>query len=268
MIHNAATDGERLCNFINNRLLASAQWDALAEALESTGRSPDLLGFYRQMTSVALTCRIVSAGLSFDNAIGIHEPAFRREYAQLLLEYVRIPSRLLNETYRFSERATTAALEPLPNSVRRRVEAVAKRHPYCYICVVALDFSGQPIYNSFTCEHVWPRACGGNSIIENLLPACQSCNSEKANFATWVMPAIQSLTLGVGPGDDKLQKIHGSFKFAMYYRVAQRFAINNHLTLKEAFLRLGPWQDVRIRDVDDIADIFNLENHDPDRILA
>jgi hypothetical protein len=33
------------------------------------------------------------------------------------------------------------------------------------------------------------------------------------------------------------------------------------MSLKKAFLKIGPWHDVRICDVDDVADFFNLENH-------
>jgi hypothetical protein len=32
--------------------------------------------------------------------------------------------------------------------------------------------------------------------------------------------------------------------------------------MKQAFLEIGPWTDVRMLDTDDVADFFNLENHD------
>jgi hypothetical protein len=82
------------------------------------------------------------------------------------------------------------------------------------------------------------------------------------------MPAIQSLLLGLSPTDNRLQEINGSFKFAIHYRAAQRLAIRERRTLKSSFLQLGPWQDVRIRDLGDIVDAFNLENHATDRAVA
>jgi HNH endonuclease len=270
MVDNSVTDGEKLCNFLNHRLLASAPWDALASALEHTGRHAELVEFYRQITAVALTGRVVSAGVSLAKRVGIQDPAFKREFIALFREYIGIPHPLLDQFFRFSYRAVEAALEQLPNSARRQIEAFARRsHAYCYMCGVPLTFEDQDAHSAYTCEHVWPRAYGGNSIVENLLPACQSCNTnKKANFATWAMPAIQSLILGLSPPEAELQEIHGSFKFALHYRAAQRLATTERMSLKNAFLQLGPWEDVRIRDVGDIVDIFNLENHSAERAVV
>lgn len=270
MINNAATDGERLCNFVNHRLLGSVPWDSLAFALEPTGRHLDLVEFYREITAVGLTGRLVSAGTSIAESVAIDDPAFRKELIALLRDYIGIPHRTVDELFRFAQRAVMAALETLPNSLRAQMEMFAIRtHPHCYMCGVSLDFDDHEIPQSYTCEHVWPRAYGGNTVVDNLLPACQSCNSiKKASFATWVMPAIQSLLLGLSPADNRLQEINGSFKFAIHYRAAQRLAIRERKTLKNSFLQLGPWQDVRIRDLGDIVDVFNLENHATDRAVA
>lgn len=270
VIDNACTDGEQLCNFVNHRLLASAPWSTLASGLEFTGRHSELIDFYRQITAVGLTGRLVSAGLSLAETIDVQDPAFKKELITFFRDYIGIPHRFLDEAYRFTNRAVMAALEPLRGTVRNQLEAFAMRtHPHCYMCGVSLNFDHRDTPPSYTCEHVWPRGYGGNSFIENLLPACYSCNTiKKANFATWAMPAIQSLILGLSPTPDRLQEIPGTFKFAIHYRAAQQFAIRQHATLKNAFLRLGPWEDVRIRDVGDIVDVFNLENHAADRAVA
>jgi hypothetical protein len=270
MIDHSATDGERLCNYINHRLLSSSSWEALALALEPTGRASDLIDFYRELAAVTQTGRIVSAGRSLAEKFGIDSPELRKEFTSLLREYFGIPSKMLDEFFRFSQRAVTAALEPLRKSVQNEMEAWAVRnHTRCYMCATTLDFLDRQQVNSYTCDHVWPRAYGGNSIPENLLPACYSCNSiKKGNFATWVMPAIQSLVLGLTPESGRLQEINGSYKFSIHYRVAQRVATNRRITIKNAFLEIGPWKDVRIRDVDDVVDIFNLENHDSDIVFV
>lgn len=36
-------------------------------------------------------------------------------------------------------------------------------------------------FYQFTIEHVWPRAEGGKNNIENLMPACPRCNSQRPN---------------------------------------------------------------------------------------
>lgn len=270
MIDHSATDGERLCSYINHQLLRSSAWEELAHALGPTGRASDLIDFYRELAAVTQTGRIVSAGRSLAETFGIDSPELKKEFTSLLREYFGIPPKLLDQFFRFSQKAVMAALEPLRPSVQKEMEAWAVRnHTRCYMCATTLDFLDRKKVNAHTCEHVWPRSYGGNSTPENLLPACWSCNTiKKANFATWVMPGIQSLVLGLAPEPGRLQEIDGSYKFSIHYRVAQRVAINRRITLKNAFLEIGPWKDVRIRDVDDVVDIFNLENHDPDIMLV
>ena len=270
MIDISATDGERLCNYINHQLLSSSPWEALVLALEPTGRAHDLVDFYRQIAAVTLTGRITSVGVSLIEKIGIEDPAVKREFTGWLRDYLGIPNRSIDEFFRFSQRAVMAALEPLRRSVQSQMEAWATRtHPNCYMCGVALNFNDREQLHSYTCEHVWPRSYGGNSTPENLLPACWACNSnKKMHFATWVMPGIQSLILGLSPPDNRLQEIPGSYKFSIHYRVAQRLATRGRMTLKNAFLQLGPWEDVRVRDIDDSVDIFNIENHATDRAVV
>ena len=263
MVTKTATDGEELCNLLNRRIVASAPWSELETALEPTGRAEHLTAFFRQIVAVSATGRIVSGGKTLADAIGIDEPGFRSQFTDLLRHYVRIPYRLTDDVYRFATRAVRAVGEPLRNSIAQEVRAWSMRiHPHCYMCGTGLDFGATPTHRSYTCEHIWPRAYGGNSIIENLLPACASCNSnKKAHFATWVMPSVQSLMLGWSPKETRLQEIDGSLKFALHYRAAQSIANAEVCTLKEAFLKLGPWQSVRIWDDADVVDFFNLENH-------
>jgi hypothetical protein len=267
MIDSPVTDGERLCNYINHRLLRFAPWQELGVTLEATGRSGELVDFYREIAAVTQTGRIVSAGVSLSETLGIDDPALRKEFIALLRNYFGIPSHFLDEMFRFCHRAIRAALEPFRTSLQNQMEAWAKRnHPRCYMCGTTLNFGVRNLIDSYTCEHIWPRGYGGNTIADNLLPACKSCNSnKKANFATWVMPGIQSLVLGLAPSEERLQEIPGSCKFSIHYRVAQRLASRKRMSLKSAFLQIGPWENVRIRDIDDVVDIFNLENHVEER---
>jgi 5-methylcytosine-specific restriction endonuclease McrA len=263
MVKNAATDGEELCNLIDRRILARAPWVELETALEATGRSDHLTAFFRQLVAVSVTGRIVSGGNALADAMGLDEPVFRSEFGDLLRYYVRIPFQLSDDVYRFAVRAVRAAREPFRNSTGNKIRSWSMQsHPHCYMCGTILDFVGPPSHRSYTCEHIWPRAYGGNSTTENLLPACSSCNSnKKAHFATWVMPSVQSLMLGWSPNDARLQEIDGSLKFALHNRAAQRLASSLGCTLKDAFLRLGPWDSVRVSNDADVVDFFNLENH-------
>ncbi|WP_348261790.1 HNH endonuclease [Telmatobacter sp. DSM 110680] len=263
MIDGGITSGERLCNFVNHRLLSDGVWSDLELLLESTGRSTQLVAFFRQIAAVTLTGRIVAAGLSINGDVPTYEVAFQRLFKEHLRDVVGIPGKILNEMYRFGQRAVEAALQGAPMSLQKQMRAWAlNRHHWCYMCGQALEFNQNDPVRGYTLEHIWPQSYGGDSIEDNFLPACQSCNSKKkANFATWAMPPIQSLLYGIAPDDQRLEEIHGSFKFSLHYRAAQVLAIKEGRTLKEAFLKIGPWTTTRFIDADDVADFFNLENH-------
>jgi hypothetical protein len=265
MIDGGVTAGERLCNFLNRRLLKSDVWGDLEELLSVTGRSAHLVLFFRELAAVTLTGRIVTAGQSLSGSFEtVDDPGFRKVFTEHLRDVVGIPTRLLDELFRHSLRAVSAAIASTPPSVAKHMRAWAiLRHPHCYICGTVLDFDVPELINTYTLEHIWPRAYGGDSVEENFLPACDSCNSKKKrHFATWVMPAVQSLQLGLSPTEQRLGEIEGSYKFSLHYRAAQRVAMEKRITMKSAFLEIGPWTDVRLLDTDDVADFFNLENHD------
>lgn len=223
-----------------------------------------MIDFFHQLTTVNLAGRLVIGGASILARFDINDPQFQHELFTFLRDNLEIPPRLINETYRFVHRAVKASQESISDSLRRRFKRWAQnKHTHCYLCGVALDFDDTNSYCGFTCEHIWPRSYGGNSIEENLLPACQSCNSsKKGHFATWVMPAIQSLIMGFNPTSQRLQEIEGCYKFALHYKIAQQLAIQKRLSLKHAFLQIGAWTEVRVSHLDDVADFFNLENYE------
>jgi hypothetical protein len=263
MIDCGVTAGERLCNFVNHKLLAGPVWNALEGHLDSTGRAIHLVSFYRQIAAVTLTGRIVAAGRSANDLYPHGDPLFRKLFTEHLRDTVGIPREIFDELYRASVRAVEAAISPIPGSVEKRMRAWAElRHPCCYMCGSSLDFQNSDPVKGYTCEHIWPRSYGGDSIEDNFLPACNSCNSKKKqNFATWAMPAVQSLLRGLAPEGQTLAEVEGTYKFALHYRAAQNLAVKRRSTMKEAFLTIGPWTDIRVLDVDDVADFFNLENH-------
>jgi hypothetical protein len=265
MIDVGVTAGEQLCNFVNHRLLKNDVWGTLEGVLEFTGRSAHLVPFFRELAAVTLTGRIVTAGQSLSGPFEtLNDPGFRKVYFEHLRDVVGIPRRLLDELFRHSVRSVAAAVARTPPSTARNMRAwAALHHTHCYICGTNLNFDVPEVINAYTLEHIWPRAYGGDSVEDNLLPACDSCNSKKKrHFATWVMPAVQSLQLGLSPTEQRLSEIEGSYKFSLHYRAAQRVAIQKRITMKKAFLEIGPWTDVRLLDADDVADFFNLENHE------
>jgi hypothetical protein len=61
---------------------------SLSVALAATGRSSELIRFYRQKTAVSLTCQIVKAGVSLCEASATDDPAFKKQFTSLLRDTV------------------------------------------------------------------------------------------------------------------------------------------------------------------------------------
>src|ERR1035441_5533523 len=93
MIDRGVTAGEQLCNFVNHRFLAGPVWNDLGALLDVTGRSPDLVVFFRQISAVTLTGRIVAAGKSISKQSLPDDPAFRKAFTEHLRDTIGIPDR-------------------------------------------------------------------------------------------------------------------------------------------------------------------------------
>jgi hypothetical protein len=89
-----------------------------------------------------------------------------------------------------------------------------------------------------------------------------SCNTDKKQgLPTWAMSNVQALVIGFPLSSSEAQLVEKSYSFALHCYAARRLATRKKTTLKVAFLKLGPWTNVRARDEDDISDFFNLINH-------
>ena len=259
----------------------------LSATLLNTGRNDQLIEFFEELTVVNLTCRIVAAGTSLlkrreDREMRLpDDPSFVKEYNNYLRIHLHVPQEHLDQIYRQANRAVRAAINDITPKESARFKRTAQRHhSHCYMCGVELNFGdheptpGGPEVadvrrererrnaHRYTCEHIWPQSYGGDSIEDNFLPACVSCNSsKKMEFATWAMASVQSMIFGFAPSDNELLRIEGSYRFAIHHYAARRLAVKKNITLKKAFLHLKPWTDVHLSDAGDTGDFFNLENH-------
>lgn len=275
MTLRSVTSGEDLLGYIQINLLGQQVIKGLENKLRFTGREDELSEFFQELIGVNMVGRIVIVGSSIAQKYNMTDPVFEREFRYYLNNYFCFNIDCFEAVYRLSIRAVKASRESISETLGRRLKQWAMAsHQFCYMCGIQLEFARKEQKTEdekrrqFTCEHIWPREYGGNSLEENLLPCCSSCNSsKKQNFATWAMPSVQSLIKGLSPGDDCLEKIEGTHKFAIHYRSAKKLALHKRISLKEAFLKIGPWQDIRLKDVDDVADFFNLENHNASRRL-
>lgn len=286
MKYELVTAGERLAYLISTKLLAHVPWGKLSPALLATGRSEQLIEFFEELTVINLTCRIVATGTSLLKAREGRkarlpsDPGFVADYRGYLRENLHISREHIELIYRQADRALAAVSNDLTASEGSRLRRHAQvHHRHCYMCGVDLNFGEHerapidedPIHrvdrerrnaHRYTCEHIWPQSYGGDSVEGNFLPSCDSCNtSKKMGFATWAMAGVQALIFGLAPSANELARVEGPYRFAMHYYAARRLAQKKNTTLKNAFLGLKPWADVRVGDPGDSGDFFNLETH-------
>ncbi len=262
--YDGVTAGEKLYLHLRSEFIDTQAWEEARETLKATGRALELIDLFQQIAAVNLTGRLVVAGSSFADRNPVSDPLFQQAYEDFIQDTIGQRGERVNRVYRLAEQAVVVARRPASDGLLNRFERWAQRqHPHCYMCQAALDFTRTHQRFTYTCEHVWPRMYGGDSIEDNFLPCCADCNSRiKRDFASWSQVNVQALVLGVGPKANNLREIDNIYKFAMHYRAAQTYAALHNKTLKTAFMEIGPWTDVRIVTQHDAGDFFNLENHD------
>jgi hypothetical protein len=197
-------------------------------------------------------------------ALRVDHSDLRRQLGFFMREYLQIFD---HDDRAILERSVIASVcaahdhitDGVRNAERRRARRLNLR---CYICDRLLDFDSETSKERFTLDHVWPHSYGGESIEDNLLAACDACNSDlKGNLATWVMAAVQSVVLGCRPPPRAIASVNPELRYALLHFAAWRFAGDRHLSLKDAFRQIGPWTAIRIKDAEGDCDFFNILNH-------
>jgi hypothetical protein len=136
--------------------------------------------------------------------------------------------------------AANAAGQNINNSTRALILGARDNHR-CYLCdqrVNRRSPQGDPL--KLTLDHVWPCAAGGESVVDNLLVACERCQQHKGEVFSWEWHNIYNVVLSVTPTDHELGHQRWAFRFARYSLAAIELAEARDLTLKDAFLASGP----------------------------
>lgn len=111
----------------------------------------------------------------------------------------------------------------------------------------------------FTLEHLWPSSLGGDSEEENLLPACIYCQNKKADGMSWEWPNLHNVVLSPLPSASALASVGREIKIARHYFEAMQLCDTENMTLKEAFLKLGPMNDLAHVSTDEPVTFFHLK---------
>jgi hypothetical protein len=263
------TSGERLLFML---LRNHQEWRALADALKNAKlrlgrRYDDLSSFFVGAAVLHLQQRLLRLAHDVREAV----PERWQQALELRSQACDIiqltPIEYSGDYAAFVEEVLTSAeqmpKEPSPGLKR----FVIKNGPEtCYSCgrLFGAIYEDGPAPNGLkaTADHFWPRAFGGDTIEENLLPACGSCNSAKGHIAAWQMAWIQPVVFADVDEANGLKSLPREVKMALHVRAAISYAQKNGSTLRDAFLAIGPREPpVRI-DANQGYDFFNLRVHD------
>jgi 5-methylcytosine-specific restriction endonuclease McrA len=260
------TRGERLYAFVRDWMAVAVPRAELENWLQPIGMSTYWVEYFEQLSAVALVGRAVAAGRSLSRTYGAASGLYKRQYRSHLNEYLQIRRRDLDDLMGYALPAVEVADGEIPNGLKKERRSWAEiRHKQCYLCGTVLDFHNNESDDYGTLDHLWPSSYGGDSISQNLLPACALCNrARKANFATWAVTSVQSVFRGLNPDTSDPNLFSGPTLFALHNWAGQRYAIRNSTNLRDAFMHIGPWTEPRLVNTGEVAYFFNLRNHNQD----
>jgi hypothetical protein len=257
-----ATKGEALYRYLKAQLNSEGSLNTSTSWLAQFNKSLEWSSYIEEFMAINLAGQFIDSGRFFRSKFE-DSYIFESEYRSFLREQLYVNRTSCDRLFRIAIDAVDASLEEITNGTRNALTSWAKAsHPHCYLCGQVMDFDQQEGNLKYTLDHVWPKDFGGDSIVDNLLPACKECNGKhKANYASWAMTNIQSILLGFEPSESRVKRISGSSRFAIHHRHVQTVAYDLQLTLKEAYLRVGPSEEVRVIDSLEFGHFFNLANH-------
>lgn len=267
----ATTSGERLLFAL---LRHHSDWQVLSTALESAKvqmarRYDSLTNFFVGASVLHLQQRLIRQAQDvrdlhpFDRSLQAEELLVRAEKVVGLspASYSGSFSALIDEILTSAEQLS-ANLTP---GIKKKVKRAGPNH--CHSCGLQFGIvppGGDKVLVA-TADHVWPRALGGDSSEDNLLPTCDICNSKKGHIAAWQMAWIQPIVFADADEINSLKAFPRDLQIALHIRAAMAYAQENGTTLKDAFLTIGPREKLARIDPEQGYDFFNLRVHDPIR---
>lgn len=255
------TNGEHLRSFLRKHHLGgeSVDWNHVSMALLATNRGAEWTEAIREMALLHLSQRLITAGKTIaSHHGGVGDVLVEKETKQAIVDSMVIHYSLVGELYTRLLPAVRSALQTISPGVRHAVEGFTRRvMPYCYLCGTDGEVGGDGP-SGLTLDHVWPRAYGGDSEEENLLPACGSCNERKGSTPSWALYPIQALVAGFDLTDDDLAALPKEARFAVHARAAAQHAERYGVCLRDAYIALGRPTPLQVVDASASVDIFNL----------
>lgn len=244
------TSGERLFFLIRGHGLASDRnfgesWSLLASTLSDIGGSDYFSEYIRGAVAIYAVRRILKLSAEMMKTARPSEAMMYRVVSRLIRSEVfpNIEDEMLGRIARLTIAAELASRQDIPKGVRNEMKALSKKM-HCYLCGCKLDPAQTDNKHSeyFTLEHVWPASLGGESILENLLAACIPCQTAKKDALSWEWYNVHNLLLTSSPTKTELGELSKSRRMMIARHVLHAIELcqEEHLSLKEGFVRLGP----------------------------
>ena len=261
--------GEVLCAYLYEKVVDTNIWSRLEDRhFHTTARPKEFRRFFQEAIALNLTRRLILAA-EFVRLNQCPEPTETHFIGLLDKPICKLGLMEKNQRGQIS-RLLKDALICSRHSISTRLRQgmlnwSRGHHNFCYLCGKELNFNLTQNENDsdITLDHLWPQAYGGDSIEENILPACRDCNSrKKRDYASWAGCNVHTLMVGVDPSEGAIMSIGLQFQYALYNRAATAYANRKKISLKESYITLGPWKsEICVLDADDVGDFFNLSNY-------
>jgi len=259
---NPSTPGEEVYFRVRDDILPSLHaiktyWHELHDVFDSLAGSRHFSDYLHGAMATSATRRLIH----FWRSVGPMTVDAKR--FDVMLRYVR--GTIFPETDRSALapliRATFSAVEAsgraISNATRTRV--LDTFGLCCYMCGFDLDPAVDSRDPRFvTLEHLWPNSLGGDSIFENLMPACNRCQRDKSHGIPWEWVAVHNTVLDVDPSDDSLTGVSRASRMARRYRHIMEVCRDNRWTLQEGFRNEGPWGELAFRPTGTPVTFFDL----------
>jgi hypothetical protein len=262
------TAGERLYLLVRNELLdlnakGPASWPSFGALLDDLTGGSDFGAYVKGAVSVFATRRILrywqyeKPKISDESLYVRRIGGFVRQ--ELFTAIGRETSEKLARAVVKAEQESGRAISP---ACRKSVLDGKHKHT-CYLCGRELNSkAGASSPEFLTLEHLWPNSMGGDSIEDNLLPACSRCQIDTQDALSWEWVNVQNVMLPASPSSDALNSINGRVRYARHYLEVLREATLEACTLKQAYLRIGPIKSpLTFIDTGLPVTFFNLQTH-------
>jgi hypothetical protein len=264
-----STAGERLFQRIGTFALKDLSPNRLTQQkfVRLTGRGAKF-GLYLEGSTVAFSFkRVMKATRGIFRDKNADSSVCNLRLAAILREWFDwLDKDSLAVLVRDALRAEDASDRPIPKSVETDIWHARRVHSCCF-CGKVLTADANSVVkdaegNKATLEHVWPASLGGDSIVENLVPACGDCNRQKKDLFTWEQGDIHDF---IYPVDfhlsEFLLRVPIAQRILLQRRAVMILAQRDRLTLKQALVRVGAYGSIGALDSTDTWDIFNIQNH-------